>query len=379
MHLRFRTTKMDYQESVLVPYKIFEKCKFNDNLPVTTNNTQATITKPVANVSTFADDINEKSSIVKPKSVLNAENIPSDIKMNLYHKAKKLNLDNPNKIQNVIEHINDTNVKTESILNPVKVETYETIRKKADVQTFIRSVPEKVQPLIRSIIDRMLLFPNKVGWNDKFQLVLNQTTIENSNIIDIFNYLMKTPTSSETTPTGSDELHRFLIEELDIPESWIKTPLRRGRKRVKSEASTDLASSKVTSPSIKRQSTLDWSINEPPKVENKHEDIANFLRLVPDENQAIAKAIGQHILKYPSIISWNDNYELIDGTTPIKGSNMGELFRFLMQNKIVKKSRDLPIGGKEIYNILIKKLNVPRKWLKVILPEAVIVRWSSLQ
>ena len=88
----------------------------------------------------------------------------------------------------------------------------------------IDSVKTVDKPTVKSILDKIQQFKNIVSWNKNLEIILNGNVIPDTNIVKIMQYLMKSRvvTSERDIPRGASQFYEALIEQLEIPKSWIK-------------------------------------------------------------------------------------------------------------------------------------------------------------
>ena len=78
--------------------------------------------------------------------------------------------------------------------------------------------------MARSIIDQIMLHPEKIRCTDKFELVLYDRVFPNSNMLNLLEFLMYVGSVDKSTdiPIGGKEIYKFLLNDLKIPPGWIK-------------------------------------------------------------------------------------------------------------------------------------------------------------
>ncbi len=82
-----------------------------------------------------------------------------------------------------------------------------------------------------AILEKIKKNKHILNWDNQLQIILKGHTIFGTNIIKIFQYFMKSKvvTAEKDIPKGSLEVFHILMDDLDIPRSWIKQSIR-GRK-----------------------------------------------------------------------------------------------------------------------------------------------------
>lgn len=81
-----------------------------------------------------------------------------------------------------------------------------------------QAVPKSKRIYINPILERMKNFG--YTFNKEFELVVNGKTVNHSNIVDLFSYLMKNVKNSDSAPIGS-ETFLNAIYFLNVPKEWI--------------------------------------------------------------------------------------------------------------------------------------------------------------
>lgn len=166
-----------FQEAVILPFSTFQKCKFDE-----------------------ADNDSTKA-----KTILDS-NLKTPIKMKLFEHERLLE-------------------KRKRELLP-----YSPVDKKTNEDGLTNDISVKFRPYVKSILEFMKSHPDEIGFNEKYEIRINQEFIPNSNLSDIFKYLMKSGviTKEEDIPDGT---YRFLdkLYDLGMPKSWIriKVPTRK--------------------------------------------------------------------------------------------------------------------------------------------------------
>ena len=84
---------------------------------------------------------------------------------------------------------------------------------------------------------------------------------------------------------------------------------------------------------------------------------------LPIADRPQVKAILDFFKDHPSVLSWNNNNEVLLGGKLLPGSDIVDVFRYFSGNLPVTMSADEPIGIRDIYDALIS-LGLPQKWIK---------------
>ena len=176
---------MNFKESIIIPLSMFQQCQFkNENDP-------------------------ETQILLDPA-------LPSDLKLKLYDQQRQLKPDN-NKLDNLVSS---------------------DIEKYPNIPTIIDSVPEKDQPMVTSILDKIIANPEHLFWNNNFEITLDGKFIPLSNIIDIMQLMMKNRvvTSDRDIPIATKQVVQKLLE-IGTPRSWIKATFqtRKSHRKKKSQ------------------------------------------------------------------------------------------------------------------------------------------------
>ena len=179
---------MSFAESVIIPLELFEKCQLSKN---------------------------------KPESILFDQNLPKDVKMKLFDQEK-------------IFERNDTSKVTTDTEKPL---SQKMLNK---TEFIVDSVPISHQPYVRSILKFLKDYPDQISWNDQHEIIIDGKPFPNSNIMKLFQFLMKTLviTSASDVPVGGKEFFDKL-REIGVPQQWVKITFprktsRKSRKRTSS-------------------------------------------------------------------------------------------------------------------------------------------------
>jgi hypothetical protein len=163
---------MSFQESIIIPYQMFKKCNFSTE-----------------------DE--------RPQNILEKD-LPSDIKMKLYSQVTK----KPSK--------------KDTAPNSKPEQEYE------DIDFIVQLIDEKNQPFARSIIEKMRAHEAEITWNKQLELILDGKVIVDSNIIELFKFILKNLiiTRHSDVPRGAREFIKKL-HDIGVPKSWIKASIAR--------------------------------------------------------------------------------------------------------------------------------------------------------
>jgi len=183
-----------FQEAVIVPLSLWKECKFDSD----TDNT-----------------------IVS--KILEDETIPSDVKLKLVAQEDKYQ--EPSKSRGP----------PTPPPSPPSVPKTQPI--KASISEIVSEIKQQFQPNVRSILEKINLFPDQIFWDDKLRITIDGKLFPNSNIIKILNFLMKSPSSIVTNnkdiPEGAWETREKLLQ-IGTPPSWIlNNPIRKSNREKK--------------------------------------------------------------------------------------------------------------------------------------------------
>jgi len=243
------TDHISFQRSVLVPWQIFQKCRFEE----TESNTLSSTTK-----------------------FLNESALPSDAKLKMLNQSEQLKSNTQNRYK--LKHNNsecfrgipsknnttrttiditgkDTNIpinagtQTIPTLEKTSKETRSTgtqsdtkqtetkvefdyIKKLGDIEVFMSAVKEKHRPFVKAIGERIIKSPHIIDWNDNYELILKNKTIENTNMVDLFKFLTRTSYMPQNDPPGAEMFYYTLLDILKVPKEWIKMTVPRRSERI---------------------------------------------------------------------------------------------------------------------------------------------------
>lgn len=118
-----------------------------------------------------------------------------------------------------------------AVISPAVSTFYPT---KKDVDPIVDSIPEKWRPYGRSILLKILEHPQQISWKNDYELVFNNQTQVNTNIVELLQFILKQKvvTSEEDIPQGAREFHDTLLQ-IGVPKSWLKVNLNQRRSQRK--------------------------------------------------------------------------------------------------------------------------------------------------
>jgi hypothetical protein len=96
----------------------------------------------------------------------------------------------------------------------------ETKDQKLDVENIISSIPKKFAYKARVILNHIIHNTNKITWNDKGEVIINEKLIPNSHIVDLIKCSLYT--YKNCNPRGLKEfIHQ--LKDSNIPETIIQS------------------------------------------------------------------------------------------------------------------------------------------------------------
>lgn len=170
----------EFRECVIIPLAMFERCNFRDS---------------------------KQQPQDKASDILYNQDLPSGLKMKLYHQHKKLI-----PVESGVQKVEIIEQKT-----PVKHQLA------ADVDSIVQEFSSKKVPPVRSILDKILQNRDNVRWNEKLELIINGSVLPGTNIIDVLRYAVGETvlTSDLDVPLGAKSFLRTL-KDIGVPGSWLK-------------------------------------------------------------------------------------------------------------------------------------------------------------
>lgn len=157
-------TEQDFSECVIVPIKLFSKCKF------------------------------EKSKT----DILDHPVLHPDVKVKLFHQKNKMGK---------VKHLEEQ--KTFS----------------RDLSAYLDEFSVGKRPLAKSIFEYLVQNPNTISWNDDFEISINDQYFPMSNVVKLVQYVLGEiiMTSERDKPQGADSFVRAL-NDIGVPKEWMKIP-----------------------------------------------------------------------------------------------------------------------------------------------------------
>jgi hypothetical protein len=191
---------MSFKESIIIPLSLWKQCKLPSNLSETTS------------------DVSEgkKSPLGDPVEILKNPNLSSDVKVALYHQAKKHQ-------KTSAKNISVNQWTTSGYPHPTTV-----FQKPSSMQLdhIINSLSEKERPFAVSILGIIHKYPDQVAWNNNGEIIIDGKTIPGTDIVKLFQYITKTLiiTKQEDIPLSGEVFYKKLLE-IGVPDSWVRIHL----------------------------------------------------------------------------------------------------------------------------------------------------------
>lgn len=188
---------MSFEHSVIIPYKLYQKCNL------------------------------EESSSAAALDILTDATLPSDQKLKLYNQALLSSTTTTPPLPVKKKKRNNTTTASEHILH---------------------NFPDKDKPVVSSILSIIDQNPSRLNYKDDMRVILNGDPIPDSNLINILLFLTNnlTVTSDKDIPSGSKKVYAELLS-IGMPDVWIKpkrlkrrtTPARSKKRRLEEDRSED--------------------------------------------------------------------------------------------------------------------------------------------
>ena len=132
-----------FKEAFIVPRNVFERCNFKEP----TN-----------------------------EDILYNANLPPDLKMKLYSQRKKLR---PSELKYALVQV----------VKPPPAESRHEVSQ--DVHSILQHISQRNMPNVSSILAKILhVGEDTMSWNDRLEMTINREHFPNSNIIDLFQYVL---------------------------------------------------------------------------------------------------------------------------------------------------------------------------------------------
>ena len=183
---------------------------------------------PLADYNRFKDMIKNKDS---PENILLDEKIPSDIKIKLYHKARKQKKDRYDKPpitdktmkSTVFDTSSPKDLSSKSTSSP-KHPSSKSIQTETPLPSIsLKDFESKDRNHVEKILTKIKDNPDIVSYNFKKEIIIEGDTIEGSNLTEILHFLLNKSivTSHTDIPEGARELYNVLLG-LDLPPRFFK-------------------------------------------------------------------------------------------------------------------------------------------------------------
>lgn len=219
-----RTMPLGFSESVIIPKSLLEKyCSSLLKANYTESSEGAILPLVPEEATVFLENPpvgSGKHFQERKQNILNDPALDSETKLKLYNQHKRLHYQSQKK--------------------PLLVETRKEaaagtavnkIEKQKDISSITQLFPEKNQPFVANILQKILENQDLISWNEKQEVIISGTKIVESNIIDLMRYVMDGTiiTNESDLPPGA-ALFVQALEDIKIPFSWLKLKRRSGRK-----------------------------------------------------------------------------------------------------------------------------------------------------
>ncbi len=113
-------------------------------------------------------------------------------------------------------------------------------------------------------------------------------------------------------------------------------------------------------------------------VSGLQRDAESILQGISKKNVPFAESILTKILQNQSLIKWNEKLEVKIRQLHIPNSNIIDLLKYVLGERIITSTGDVPAGALEFYQVLME-IGVPSSWLKIRRKEVESMRsWISL-
>ena len=119
---------------------------------------------------------------------------------------------------------------------------------------------------------------------------------------------------------------------------------------------------KLTPPDTKYQKV---ELFKPP-VDTSHQysaDVDSIVQELGTKNTPVASSILSRILQKQDVLTWNEKLEVIIDKKLYPNSNILELMRYVLGEKVLTSAADIPIAGEQFY-LALKSIGIPVSWMK---------------
>lgn len=246
--------------------------------------------------------IKKRNKEKTPASILSNKKLPSDLRLKYFDNFMKFDKGKPS----------------------VRALTQD--EPEINIDTLLGDLPLMNVPEARALL-QFMKDSHEISWNLNLELIIDNTTINRSDLRKIIRYMLGLSTVTRHTdiPIGAEQLISKL-ELLDFPFEWLR---------------------KFPRQKLDRAAKI--------KVSKEEEEL---LEGVSKKKAPEAKALLQ-FMKDSAEISWNSNLELVLDNTPIFGSDLREIIRYMLG----LTAKHIPTGAEQLISKL-KELDFPFEQLK---------------
>ena len=202
---------MSFAESIIVPLSLFKACQLDKTINVKDN---------------------------ERISILYNDKLPPDKKMLLY---------------------NQQQIKSDK--EPALPDNDDTLNNDITFDDILVHINERYRPQLKSILEAIANNKDIISYDKNYTLKINGKIIEDSNIIDILKYFTKNSiiTKEDDIPNGAFILYDTLVNELNIPKSWIPMSLDKRRRSKRKRNQSNKKNSNNTTPTKKKTRQMSYS------------------------------------------------------------------------------------------------------------------------
>jgi hypothetical protein len=196
---------MSFKESIIIPLSLWERCKSSSILPETTPSV----------AENKKNTLHVESS---PIDILKNPNLSADVKVAMYHRAKKRQKTTAGNIS--------ANQLATSGSQQIPRNVSEKPNPLLNTDHILNNLAEKERPFAGSILAIIRKYPDQLTWNNNGEIIIDGKTMPGTDIVKLFQYITKTLviTRQIDVPFGSEAFYKKLLD-IGVPESWIRIRL----------------------------------------------------------------------------------------------------------------------------------------------------------
>ena len=90
-----------------------------------------------------------------------------------------------------------------------------------NVEDVLTQLPKDVQGIGEEVLHAIACGQQLLSWNDKLQLVIDNRSVPNTNIIDLIQYILYPETDDTSQPPGFDAFLEAL-KEIGLESQWVR-------------------------------------------------------------------------------------------------------------------------------------------------------------